>query len=82
MPAVRSGFELAKQRCLTRGRGERGGDRVPSDVAAVAAEYMMRRPLLQLLWCLEYAEHHASAEHQALTNGVCAELGLPEIQLG
>ncbi len=53
-----------------------------SDVAAVAAEYLVRRPLLQLLWCLEYAEHHASVEHQALTNGVCAELGVPEIQLG
>jgi aminoglycoside phosphotransferase (APT) family kinase protein len=52
-----------------------------SEVAAIAAEYVMRRPLLQLLWCLEYAEHHASLEHQGVTNGVCAQLGLPEIQL-
>jgi aminoglycoside phosphotransferase (APT) family kinase protein len=53
-----------------------------AEVAAISAEYMMRRPLLQLLWCLEYAEQHVSAEHQAVTNGVCAELGVPEIQLG
>jgi aminoglycoside phosphotransferase (APT) family kinase protein len=52
------------------------------EVTAVAAEYMTRRPLLQLLWCLEYAEHDASAQHQALTNAVCAELGVPDIQLG
>ena len=52
-----------------------------SEVAPISAEYMMRRPLFQLLWCLEYAEHRASVEHQALTNGVCAELGVPEIQL-
>jgi len=53
-----------------------------SDVANVATEYLMRRPLLQLLWCLEYAEQHASVEQQALTNGVCTELGLSEIHLG
>jgi len=53
-----------------------------SEVADVATEYLMRRPLLQLLWCLEYAEQHASVEHQALTNGVCTELGLSEIHLG
>jgi hypothetical protein len=52
-----------------------------AEVAAVAGEYMLRRPLFQLLWCLEYAEHQASVEHQALTNRVCAELGFPAIQL-
>jgi fructosamine-3-kinase len=52
------------------------------EVAAISAEYTMRRPLLQLLWCLEYAEQHATVEHQAVTNGVCAELGLPDIKLG
>lgn len=51
-----------------------------SEVADVASEYTIRRPLLQLLWCLEYAEQHASVEHLAITNGVCAELGLPPIR--
>jgi Ser/Thr protein kinase RdoA (MazF antagonist) len=53
-----------------------------TEVASVADEYMLRRPLLQLLWCLEYAEQHASPEHQAFTNRVFAELGLPDFQLG
>lgn len=43
-------------------------------------EYVLRRPLLQLLWCLEFAEGHPSAEHLALTDGVCADLGMPRLQ--
>jgi aminoglycoside phosphotransferase (APT) family kinase protein len=50
------------------------------EVASVADEYTARRPLLQLLWCLEYAQFDTSAEHQALTNDVCDELAIARIQ--
>ncbi len=40
--------------------------------------YQRRRPIYQLLWCLEYAR--PTAEHLADTNDVCAELGLACIE--
>lgn len=39
--------------------------------------YPQRRPLYQLLWCLEYAQN--SPQHLADTRRLCRELGLPEI---
>lgn len=52
-----------------------------TEVARLAHVYAVRRPVRQMLWCLEYAEFHRSAEHQAVTDGVCAELGIAPIQL-
>lgn len=46
--------------------------------APVAAHYRRRRPLYQLLWCLEYAA--ATPRHLADTQRLCAQLGLPPIQ--
>ena len=40
--------------------------------------YPQRRPIYQLLWCLEYAQ--PTAEHLADTRHVCAELGLAPIE--
>jgi fructosamine-3-kinase len=40
--------------------------------------YGRRRPVYQLLWCLEYAR--PTAEHLADTQQVCVELGLPHIE--
>jgi aminoglycoside phosphotransferase (APT) family kinase protein len=40
--------------------------------------YEQRRPIYQLLWCLEYAE--PTAAHLADTQRVCAELGLPRLE--
>jgi len=40
--------------------------------------YQQRRPIHQLLWCLEYAR--PTAEHLADTRRVCAELGLPPLK--
>ncbi len=37
--------------------------------------YKQRRPIYQLLWCLEYAQ--PTAEHLKETQGLCVELGLP-----
>jgi Ser/Thr protein kinase RdoA (MazF antagonist) len=51
-----------------------------TEVAPLADAYAARRPLLQLLWCLEYAQFETSAEHQALTNQVCDELATAHIQ--
>jgi hypothetical protein len=51
-----------------------------TEVASIPDAYVLRRPLLHLLWCLEFAEGHPSAEHQALTDGVCAELGIPQLK--
>jgi fructosamine-3-kinase len=49
------------------------------EVAPVADEYEARRPLLQLLWCLEYAQFHNSAEDQAVMDQVCDELAITHI---
>jgi aminoglycoside phosphotransferase (APT) family kinase protein len=40
--------------------------------------YQWRRPIYQLLWCLEYAR--PTAQHLADTQHVCAELGLASIE--
>ncbi|MEW6093889.1 MAG: fructosamine kinase family protein, partial [Chloroflexota bacterium] len=40
--------------------------------------YKQRRPIYQLLWCLEYAR--PTAKHLADTQRVCAELGLPGLE--
>jgi len=53
-----------------------------AEVAPVAATYGARRPLLQLLWCLEFAQDHRSADHQLLTDSVCDELAVARIQFG
>jgi Ser/Thr protein kinase RdoA (MazF antagonist) len=41
----------------------------------LAPGYAARRPLYQLLWCLEYAQ--PTARHLQETQRVCAQLGLP-----
>ncbi len=53
-----------------------------TDVAPLTDGYLARRPVLQLLWCLEFAEYHASRQHQADTDQVCAELAIAPIHLG
>ena len=40
--------------------------------------YRQRRPIYQLLWCLEYAR--PTAKHLADTRRLCAELGLPRLE--
>jgi Ser/Thr protein kinase RdoA (MazF antagonist) len=52
------------------------------EAARLADGYEARRPLLQLLWCLEYAQTHTPPDHQALTNHVCDELGIAHIPFG
>jgi aminoglycoside phosphotransferase (APT) family kinase protein len=44
----------------------------------VSSRYTQRRPLYQLLWCLEYAV--ASPQHNTDTRHVCAQLGIPPIR--
>jgi Ser/Thr protein kinase RdoA (MazF antagonist) len=44
-------------------------------ICPIAPLYEQRRPIYQLLWCLEYAR--STAEHLADTQRLCAELGLP-----
>jgi aminoglycoside phosphotransferase (APT) family kinase protein len=46
-------------------------------IRPIAPGYTERRPVYQLLWCLEYAS--SSPQHLADTAGVCAELGIPPI---
>jgi fructosamine-3-kinase len=52
-----------------------------AEVAALADGYSARRPVLQLLWCLEYADFHPTLEHQRVTGAVCTELGLRQFAL-
>ncbi len=40
--------------------------------------YQQRRPIYQLLWCLEYAR--STPEHLADTQRVCEQLGLPRLE--
>ena len=40
--------------------------------------YKQRRPVYQLLWCLEFAR--PTAEHLADTQRLCVELGLPRLE--
>ena len=46
----------------------------------IAADYPKRRPVYQLLWCLEYAR--PTAQHHADTARVCATLDIPPITFG
>jgi len=47
-------------------------------VHAIDPQYTERRPIYQLLWCLEYAQ--MTAEHLADTQRLCAELSLPRLE--
>jgi fructosamine-3-kinase len=40
--------------------------------------YRQRRPVYQLLWCIEFAR--PTSEHLADTQRLCAELGLPHLE--
>ncbi|HEU4784968.1 MAG TPA: aminoglycoside phosphotransferase family protein [Ktedonobacterales bacterium] len=46
----------------------------------IAADYPKRRPIYQLLWCLEYAR--PTSQHHADTARVCAALGIPPVTFG
>ncbi|MEO8285829.1 MAG: phosphotransferase [Chloroflexota bacterium] len=45
---------------------------------SISSGYAERRPIYQLLWCLEYAAN--TPEHLADTRRLCTELGLPPIE--
>lgn len=47
-------------------------------VCPVDPLYVQRRPIYQLLWCLEFAR--MTPEHLADTQHLCAELGLPRLE--
>jgi Ser/Thr protein kinase RdoA (MazF antagonist) len=49
-------------------------------IRPLAEEYAARRPLLQLLWCLEFAQSRLSAQHQADTDAVCRALAISPIR--
>lgn len=51
-----------------------------TEVASLADAYTARRPVLQLLWCLEFAEYVTTTQHQADTDQVCRMLGVPPIR--
>ena len=46
----------------------------------IAADYPKRRPIYQLLWCLEYAR--PTAQHHADTARICATLNIPPVTFG
>jgi len=46
----------------------------------IADDYPKRRPVYQLLWCLEYAR--PTAQHHADTARVCATLNIPPVTFG
>jgi len=62
----------------TRGAALRDGY---AAAGSLSDSYLGRRPIFQLLWCLEYAEYRVSVQHQLDTNAVCDELGLAPIRL-
>jgi Ser/Thr protein kinase RdoA (MazF antagonist) len=47
-------------------------------VCPIEPLYKQRRPIYQLLWCLEYAQ--PTIEHLADTRAICEELGLPALE--
>lgn len=47
---------------------------------SIASDYSARRPIYQLLWCLEYAR--PTAQHHADTAAVCAQLGIHPVTFG
>jgi fructosamine-3-kinase len=46
----------------------------------IADDYPTRRPIYQLLWCLEYAR--PTPTHHADTARVCAALDIPPVMFG
>lgn len=50
---------------------------VYKSVIPLDPRYELRRPIYQLLWCLEYARE--TPQHLEDTQGLCARLGLPPI---
>jgi fructosamine-3-kinase len=50
---------------------------VYKSVISLDSGYEQRRPIYQLLWCLEYAR--STPQHLKDTQGLCAKLGLPPI---
>jgi aminoglycoside phosphotransferase (APT) family kinase protein len=51
-----------------------------TEIAPPPDGYAERRALLQLLWCLEYADSHPTAQHQADTDAVCRALDVSPIR--
>ena len=49
-----------------------------SPVEPLDADYLQRRPIYQLLWCLEYAP--STPQHLADTRRVFHELGIPVVE--
>lgn len=49
-------------------------------IQPIAADYPARRPIYQLLWCLEYA--HPTTAHHTDTARVCAALDIPPVTYG
>ena len=62
---------------LWRGMTGEGFRSAYEAVARIAPGYQERRPVYQLLWCLEYAD--PSPQHADDTAAVCAELGIPSV---
>ena len=62
---------------LWRGMAGEGFRAAYEEVRPIAGGYEARRPIYQLLWCLEYASR--SPLHAADTARVCAELDIPPI---
>jgi fructosamine-3-kinase len=65
---------------LWRGMTDDGFHDAYRGVLPAAAGYQERRPIYQLLWCLEYAR--ATPQHRADTAAVCAELGIAPVTPG
>jgi aminoglycoside phosphotransferase (APT) family kinase protein len=47
-------------------------------IRSIAPQYEQRRPIYQLLWCLEYAR--PTPEHLMDTQDLCARLGIPRVE--
>jgi aminoglycoside phosphotransferase (APT) family kinase protein len=62
---------------LWRGMKDEGFHEAYRAVEPVGTRYPERRPIYQLLWCLEYAR--ATPRHLADTAAVCAELGIAPV---
>jgi aminoglycoside phosphotransferase (APT) family kinase protein len=60
---------------LWRGMMGEGFREAYEAITPLAPGYWERRPVYQLLWCLEFAD--PSPQHLDDTAGVCAELGIP-----
>lgn len=63
---------------LWRGMTGDGFHRAYEAVAPISPGYRQRRPVYQLLWCLEYAS--PSPQHLADTARVCSELGIAPVR--